>query len=149
MPLLDQINSDLIQAVKGGDELTRDTLRMVKTAIKNKEISKGQPLQDEEIVEILSKEVKQRQEAAASFAAAQRTELAAKEENEITIIKKYLPQQLSEEEIRGLVKNAIAQTSAQTASDMGKVMASLMPQTKGKADGSLVSQIVKEQLNTN
>ncbi len=147
MPLLDQINQELLEATKGNNPLVRDTLRIVKTAIKNNEINKGHQLADEEILEVIAKEVKQRQEAIASFTTGNRPELAAKEEAEMALLVKYLPKQLSEEEIRQLVADAVAESGASAASDMGKVMAMLMPKIKGKADGALVSQLVREKLS--
>lgn len=146
MPLLDDINTRLIDAAKTNQPLVRDTLRMVKTSIKNTEISKGHPLSDEEIVSVLAKEVKQRQESAESFHAANRLELAEKEEAEIEILKQYLPEQLSEEAVAAIVDEAIASTGASSAADMGKVMGALMPKVKGKADGNLVSKLVREKL---
>lgn len=146
MSLLDQLNSDLLTATKGGDQLVRDTLRMVKTAIKNTEINNGKPLTDDEIVIVLSKEVKQRQESIASFVNGGRPELAEKEEQEIAILKKYLPEQLSEEEVAAIVDQAVTETGASAASDMGKVMSAIMPKVKGRADGGLVSRLVRERL---
>jgi uncharacterized protein YqeY len=146
MPLLDDINARLIDAAKTNQPLVRDTLRMVKTSIKNTEISKGHALSDEEIIDVLAKEVKQRQESADSFHAASRLELAEKEEAEIEILKQYLPEQLSEEAIAKLVDEAVVTTSASSAADMGKVMGALMPKVKGKADGNLVSKLVREKL---
>lgn len=146
MSLLDQLNSDLLTATKGGDQLVRDTLRMVKTAIKNTEINNGKPLTDDEIVTVLSKEVKQRQESITSFVNGGRPELAEKEEQEIAILKKYLPEQLSEEEVTAIVDQAITETGASGASDMGKVMSAIMPKVKGRADGGLVSRLVRERL---
>lgn len=147
MALLDQINTDVIAAAKNNEPQVRDTLRMVKTSIKNAEINAGKPLTDDEIIGILSKEVKQRQEAAASFTSGGRPELAEKEEQEIAILEKYLPEQLSEEEIASLVDQAIAETGATQPAEIGKVMAVLMPKTKGRADGGLVSRLVRERLS--
>lgn len=147
MAMLEQINSDIITAAKNNEPLVRDTLRMIKTSIKNAEINKGRELTDEEVVEIIAKEVKQRQEAAASFINGGRPELAEKEEQEIALLQKYLPEQLTEEEVIVLVDQAITETSASQPADMGKVMGALMPKVKGKADGNLVSRLVREKLN--
>lgn len=147
MSLLDQLNTDIITAAKNNEPLVRDTLRMVKTTVKNTEINKGHELSDEEVIEVLAKEVKQRQEAAQSFKDGGRPELAEKEEQEITILKKYLPEQLSEDEVKTLVDQAVAETGASSMSDMGKVMGALMPKAKGRADGNLVSRLVRERLS--
>lgn len=147
MSLAEQINTDLISATKGNEPLVRDTLRMVRNSIKNTEISKGHALADEEIVEVMSKEVKQRHESAQSFRDGGRSELADREEQEIQILQKYLPEQLSEEAVKSLVEQAISETGASSASDMGRVMGALMPKVKGKADGGLVSRLVREHLN--
>jgi uncharacterized protein len=146
MSLNERITNDLTQAMKAADALSRDTLRAAKTAIKNSEITKGHALSEEEIIDVLAKEVKQRQDSIQSFTTGNRPELAQKEQAEINVIKQYLPEQLSEDEIRSLVTAAVSQTGATEAKDMGKVMAILMPQVRGKADGGLVSRIVKESL---
>lgn len=99
MSLIQQIDNDLIQASKNGEALVRDTLRLVKTTIKNAAIDKGRALSDEEVVEVFTKEVKQRQEAVTLFQAGNRPELASKEQEEITILRRYLPKQLSEAEV--------------------------------------------------
>lgn len=146
MSLLNQINTDLIEAQKASDSLTRDTLRMVKTTIKNVEIAKGIELNDEQIVDVLAKEVKQRQEAADSFVAGNRPELAEKEQQEIAILKKYLPEQISEDELSQMIDEAITETGATAMNEMGKVMGALIPKIKGRADAGLVSQIVRQKL---
>ena len=158
------IQSDLTQALKRGDEITCSTLRMLLAAILSKEkekrykISKEEPeltekelaeksfLTDEELIEVVSSEIKKRKEAILGFEKGERKELAEKEKSEMEILGKYLPEQLSEEEIERLVKDAIEEVGAGDIKDMGKVMAALMPKVKGKADGSMVSRIVKELL---
>ncbi len=158
------IQSDLTQALKRGDEITCSTLRMLLAAILSKEkekrykISKEEPeltekelaeksfLTDEEVIEVVSSEIKKRKEAILGFEKGERKELAEKEKSEMEILGKYLPEQLSEEEIERLVKDAIEEVGAGDIKDMGKVMAALMPRVKGKADGSVVSRIVKELL---
>lgn len=147
MSLQNQLDQDLIEATKGNQPEVRDTLRLVKTAIKNKEIATGHPLSDEEIIEVVGKEVKQRQEATTAFTEGNRPELAAKEQAEIAILQKYLPEQLSEDAVHALVDQAVTQTGASNTADMGKVMAALMPKVKGKADGNLVSRLVREKLS--
>lgn len=164
MDLKQQISQDLKEAMKGREELTSSVLRMVLAAFLNKEkdkrykLSKQSPdmkeedltkesaLSDDEITEALSSEVKKRREAASEYDKGNRPELAEKERNEIEILQKYLPEQLSEDEVRKLVQDAVQKTGAKEQKDMGKVMGVLMPQVKGKADGNMVSKIVKESL---
>lgn len=124
------------------------TIRMVKASIKNAEIDVRRELNDEEVLSILAKEVKMRRDSFEEFSKAGRTDLADASKQEIDILAEYLPAQLSEEEIRALVKEAIQQTGAQGPKEMGKVMAFLNPKVKGRSDGRQVSNIVKEMLNT-
>jgi uncharacterized protein YqeY len=147
MALIEIINTDLLDATKGNEPLIRDTLRMAKTAIKNTEINKGHELSDEEILEVLTKEVKQRTEAAAAFTTGDRPELAAKEQAEIVILQKYLPAQMTEEEVTTIVEQTIAEVRASSIAEIGKVMGALMPKVKGKADGNMVNQIVRSKLS--
>lgn len=156
MALKEKISKDLTEAVKNKEELRSSVLRMFSAAILNKEKEKryktGQEkdvyLTDEETLEVLSYEIKKRKEAAIEYERANRHEMAEKEKQEIEILKKYLPEQLSEEEVRELVREAIKETGASGQKDMGKVMAVLIPKLKGRAEGSLVSQIVKETLTS-
>jgi len=148
MALLDQLNTELVEATKQNDPLKRDTLRLLKTAIKNSSIQKGHELGDEEILEVLAKEVKQRQDSITAFEGAGRTELADKEKSELAIIQAYLPEQMNDQELTDLIDQAIASTGATAMNDMGKVMAALMPQTKGRADGNKVSQLVRSRLSS-
>ena len=119
---------------------------MLLAALTNKEKEKGEELADEQIQQVIATEAKKRKEAAEAFEKGGKSEMAEQEKKELEILQAYLPEQMGEEEIRKLVKEAIAKTGAQSPQDMGKVMAALMPQTKGKADGALVSQIVKQSL---
>lgn len=162
--LKEKIQQELNKSIKKKEELKLSALRMISAAILNKEkekrykLSKEKPdlkeeelakesqLIDEEIVEVISTEIKKRKEAAADYEKGGREELAEKEKKEIEILQKYLPEQLSEEEIKKLAEEAVEKTGAKEPKDMGKVMAELMPYVKGKADGSLVSKIVKDLL---
>lgn len=146
MELINRLNQDLLDATKGGDSLKRDLLRMVKTAIKNKEIALGHPLSDDETLSVIAKEIKQRHEAATAFTAGQRPELAKKEEDEAALLAAYLPTQLSKTEIEELVKAAISEAGAQSVKEMGAVMAILMPKLQGRADSGIVSQLVRQSL---
>ena len=146
MQLKGQIQNDLKNALRARNELEVSTLRMLLAALINKEKERGLEIADGEAQDILLTEVKKRREAAEAFAKGGRGEMAEKERQEMVILQQYLPEQLTEEEVRKLVKEAIEQTSAKTPQDMGKVMAVLMPSVKGKADGALVSALVKELL---
>jgi uncharacterized protein YqeY len=145
------IQEDLKEALLQRDALKTGTLRMLLAALINKEKENpsaggARPLTEEQTQDIILSEVKKRKEAIEAFAKGRRPEMAEKERKEMEILQKYLPKQLSQEEVRKLAEEAIAQTGATTPQDMGKVMAALMPKVKGKADGSLVSSIVKEIL---
>ncbi len=146
MNLKQTIETEYINAFKAKDEIATNTFRMLKTAIKNKEIALGKEADDAIITEVIGKEVKTRKESAEEFKKADRPELAQKEEAEIAILAKFLPEQLSEEKINEIVKNAISKIGATGPQDMGKVMAEIMPQVKSKADGALVSKIVQSNL---
>ncbi|EKD56389.1 MAG: hypothetical protein ACD_58C00206G0008 [uncultured bacterium] len=146
MNLIEQINEDLIKALKAHDETTSSTLRLLKSAIKNKEIALSKTFQDEEVQDIIAKEIKQRRDSITQFELGERKDLADKEQSELIILQGYQPTQLTESEITKLVDEAIVSSGTTSPRDMGKVMAALIPLTKGKADGSLVSRIVKEKL---
>lgn len=159
-----QIQSDATTALKQGNQEIADVLRMALAAITSKEkekrykISKGKPdlseedtmkesaLTDEEIISVLSSEIKKRKDAIALYEKGNRPELAAKEQKEIEILKKYLPEQISPEALKSLVEESINKLGAKEMKDMGKVMADLAPKVKGKADGSEVSSVVKQFL---
>lgn len=147
MNLVEQIDQDLTDAQKAQDEKVVGTLRMLKSALTNFRIAaKKEQLEDADALGVLQKEIKTRQDAIGLYKQGGREELAAKEEGEIEILKKYLPEQMSEEEVKTAVDTAIAETGATEIKDMGKVMGKLMGELKGKADPTLVSQLVKEKL---
>ncbi|HEX8974391.1 MAG TPA: GatB/YqeY domain-containing protein [Patescibacteria group bacterium] len=148
MTLKEKITSDLKDAMKAGDVKKRDTLRLLDSAIKNAEIEKKKRetgLNDEEVLEVVSRAVKQRQDSIRQFEEGGRPELAEKEKEELEIIRAYMPEQLGEDEIRSVVKEIIAQSGA-TAADMGRLMGMVMGKLKGKADGNAVRKIVQEEL---
>jgi uncharacterized protein YqeY len=144
--LTEQLQADMKTAMRDGDALRRDTLRMAIAAAQNVAKDKRAPLTDEETLEVLGREVKKRRESIAAYEAAGREDLAAKEQAEIDILAPYLPEQLTEDEIRSLAREAVTASGATTPKDMGRVMSVLMPQVKGRADGKLVSRIVNEEL---
>ena len=132
------------------DELKLSTIRMLKSAIQYHEIQKGgagYEATDEDVIKVIGREVKKRNEAIELYKQGGRNELADKEEKELAILKAYLPEQMSEDEIQKLVEEAISQTGASSMQDMGKVMGALMLKVKGRADASLVSTIVREALS--
>ena len=154
MDILKKINEELVTSMKSKEEgsgLRTSTLRMIKSAIKNAEIAKrgkGE-ITEEDITGVLSTMVKQRKESVEQYLKANRNDLAEKENKEIEIIQKYLPEQLSAEEVDEIIRATIQEAGITGAKDMGRLMKELMPKVKGKADGKLVSQRVKEILTPN
>jgi len=144
--LHDRIQSDIAVAMRGGDGLRRDVLRMVSSAAYTIEKRQGRPLTEDEYLAVLSREVKTRRESVEAFRAGGREDLAAKEEAEIVILGDYLPQALAEDEIVALVREGITATGASSPRDMGKVMGWLAPRTRGRADGKRVSELVIQAL---
>jgi uncharacterized protein YqeY len=132
--------------MRSGDTLRRDVLRMVQNAIYNADKAKHTTMSDDEIVGVITREVKTRRESVDAFRKGNREDLASKEEAEIAILAEYLPQSLTEAEIAALVEEAIAATSATSARDLGKVMGWLSPRTRGRADGKVVSGLVAQAL---
>lgn len=167
MELKQRIQEDLKTALKEKKELELSVLRMLNAAITNKEkekrykiskikielkekeLDKESWLADEETMEVISSEIKKRKESALLFGKGERQDLVEKEKKEMEILQRYLPEQLSEEEIKKLAKETIEKVNAKGVGEMGKVMSELMPRIKGKADGGSVSKIIKELLSPN
>ena len=149
MSLQERLTEDVKTAMKAREagKSRLSVLRMVKASIRNIESDRKKELNDEDVLDVLAKEVKMRRDSMDDFRKGNRPDLVAALEEEIAILAEYLPAQLSEEEVRALVDQAVSQAQATTAKDMGKVMAILMPQVKGKADGKLVNTLVRERLN--
>jgi len=153
--LKQQIQNDTTVALKSQDSFVAGTLRMVLAAVLTKEKDKKFKekiegdviLSDDEIIEVITSEIKKRRDAIALYNQGNRPELAKKEEDEIKVLQKYLPEQLSQDDIKKLVAESIAKVGASQMKDMGKVMADLNPKVKGRAEGSRVSGIVKELLS--
>lgn len=145
--LRDRISEDMKKALKSRDKLTLDTIRMVLSAIKNKEIEKKRNLDDSLVEALISTLVKQRREAAELYRKGDREELAQKEEKEIAILKAYLPKALSEAELIAIIDAAISETGASSPAEMGKVMKLVMSKTAGKAEGKIVGALVRKQLS--
>ena len=149
MGLKETLHSDLTAAIRSSDKVVSGTIRMVLTAITNEEVAgkEARTLSDDEIITVLSREAKKRREAAEEFAKAGREDKAAEEKAEGEVIAKYLPAQLTEDEINKIIADAVASTGAAGPADMGKVMGAIKPLIAGKADGGLVSSLVKATLN--
>lgn len=146
MTLLSTLNSDMKTAMRAKDKERLAVIRMLKASLQNEEIKVGHELNADEELTILSREMKQRRDSLAEFEKAGREDLSEKVKIEIAIVENYLPAQLSDEEIRQIVAQAIADTGATSAKEFGKVMGAVMPKVKGKADGNQVNAIVKELL---
>jgi len=148
MTLQEKIQTQLGDAMRTKDTLRLSVLRMMKTAVKNKEIEKMKPLEEGEVLAVLKTLVKQRKDSLEQFRKGGREELAQKEEAEIKIIEEYLPAAASEDDIRRAIEEAVEETGAASMKDMGKVMKATLARLAGKsADGSRVSQLVKEKLS--
>ena len=149
MSIKESLRSDLTEAIRGRDEIASSTIRMVLTAITNEEVAgkEARVLRDDEIIRVLSREAKKRREASEAFENAGRADKAALERAEGEVIAKYLPAQLSVDDIKKLIADAITSTGAAGPADMGKVMGAVKALIAGKADGSIVSTLVKEALN--
>ena len=164
MTLKQKIQEDLKNAVRKREETESLVLRMILASLHNREIEKRSKIRkqgkteeeitkegeltDEEIIEVISSEIKKRKEAILEFEKGKREDLVKKEKEEVEILQKYMPEQLSEEDIKKLTKEAIEKVGATEIKDMGKVMGELMPKVKGRADGSMVNRIVKELLTS-
>jgi uncharacterized protein len=148
MALTDQIQSDLTAAMKARDKATTTVLRAIVAAVKNARVAEGAAgeVDDEQAVELLAKEAKKRQEAIDAAEQAGRDELAAAERAELEVIRRYLPEGLSDEELAAVVDEAIAEIGASGPSDFGTVMGTVMPKVKGRADGKQVNAMVRERL---
>jgi len=146
MGLKAQLLQDMKDAMRAKDKVRLSTIRMINSLIKNAEIEKRGELTDDEIIQLLMKYAKQRKEAIEMYEKGGRQDLVEKEKAELAVVESYLPKQMSEEEIRKLVKEAIEVTGASSPKDIGKVMQHVMPKVKGRADGSVVNKIVREML---
>jgi uncharacterized protein YqeY len=147
MSIQDQLMADLKQALRDKDSARKSAIRMAMAALKNARVEKNADLTDQEAIVVLSKEVKQRRDALAEFARAGRDDLVSSESVELEVLEAYLPPPLSEQEIAGLIKEAIAQTGASSPKQMGQVMGVVMPRVQGRADGRQVSQMVRDLLS--
>jgi len=147
MSLKETLMEEFKTAMRNKEKLKKDVLMMARAAVKQKEVDTRQELSDDDIVDILAKQIKQKRDSIEDFKKANRDDLVDQARAEIAILEVYMPEQLTEEEIETIVKEAIIATNAQTMKDMGKVMGAIMPKVKGKADGTIVNQLVKKHLN--
>ena len=147
MSLSEQIMSDMKDAMKARDKVKLNTVRMIKAALMNEKIKAGHDLTADEELTVLSREKKQREESIAEFTKANRDDLVAETKQELAIVENYLPKQMTDEELKQAVSQAISETEAKGKSDFGKVMKALMPKIKGKADGKAASNAVRKQLS--
>ncbi len=146
MTIQEQLSDDLKTAMKAQDALTKDTVRLIRAAMKNAEIEKGDALDDAGALDVLARMAKQYRDSITTYRDNGREDLAVREEAELTVVARYLPEQLGEDEVRALAEQAVAELGASGPQDRGKVMGKLMPQLKGKADGAVVNRIVGELL---
>jgi uncharacterized protein len=146
MSRIETIEDEIKEAMRSRDGERRDALRLIVNALKNSEKELQRPLSDDEELQVLQRERKKRVEAAEAFRTGGRAEQAEAEERELAILEEFMPEPLNEDEIEEIVDDAIAEVGATSMADLGRVMADVMPQIAGRADGSVVSQIVREKL---
>lgn len=146
MNLKEKIPSDLKDALRNKRTLELNVLRMLQSAIRNQEIDNKGELDDEQVIQVISSEIKKRKDSVEEYRKVGREDAADTEEKEIEILMKYMPEQLSEEQIEKAVQSAVQQTGAKGIKDLGQVMKTVMPELKGKADGKLINRIVREKL---
>ncbi|MGI6126950.1 MAG: GatB/YqeY domain-containing protein [Planifilum sp.] len=146
MSLTQRLEQDMKAAMKNKDKAKLGVIRMLRSAIKNMEIERGRPLEEDEVLDVLARELKQRKESLQEFEKAGRSELAEKVKAEIAVVETYLPAPLSQEELRELARQVIDEVGASTPADMGKVMKEIIPRVKGRADGKEVNRIVRQLL---
>jgi uncharacterized protein YqeY len=144
--LIAKIEDDLREAMRSRDDARRDALRLILSSLRSAEKELQRPLHDDEELQVLQRERKRRAEAAEAFREGGREEQAAAEERELAVLEEFMPEPLSEDEVEEIVDDAIAEVGATSMRDLGRVMADVMPQIAGRADGSVVSQIVREKL---
>lgn len=147
MPLIDTIMKDLKDAMKAKDLVTRDTLRMVKAALTEAEMAKGEKLSEDDELDVLSRGVKTRTESAKQYEEGDRQDLADKEKAEIAVIQRYLPKPMSEDEIRAAMKGLAEELGATTMKDMGKLMGAVTSRYRGRVDGKVASKLAREILS--
>jgi len=146
MTLVERITNDMKTAMKAKDSLALGAIRMLRAALKDKEIEVGKTLEETDVIGVISKLIKQRKDSASQYIDANRPELAEKENAEIKVLEVYLPEQMSDEEVNALIQSAIAETGASSMKDMGAVMGIVRPKAAGKADMGKISGLIKAAL---
>ncbi|GEN46500.1 GatB/YqeY domain-containing protein [Alkalibacillus haloalkaliphilus] len=146
MSLLDRLNEDMKQAMRNKEKQKLTVIRAIKSSLQNEAISKNEELSEEDELQVLTREVKQRKDSLQEFKDASREDLVKKTEQELALIETYLPKQLSDEELHQIIEETIQEVGATSKQQMGQVMSAVMPKVKGKADGSKVNQFVLRQL---
>ncbi|MBS5787533.1 GatB/YqeY domain-containing protein [Clostridioides mangenotii] len=146
MSLKQKLQEDLKSSMKNKDTVRKSVVTLIRASIKQYEVDNRVELDDNGIIDIVAKQMKQRRDSLVEFKKAEREDLVEETEAEIEVLKEYLPQQLSEEEIEDIVKTTISEVGATSIKDMGKVMSSIQPKVKGRADGKLVNELVKKNL---
>ncbi len=146
MPLKEQLGDDLKDAMRQGDALRRTTIRFVLSAIHNDEIARQKDLDEDGVIQVLTKQAQQRRDSIEAFQDANRQDLVDKEQAELEIIAAYLPERMTEDEVREVVRQVLSDSGASGPQDMGKVMGRVMPKVRGRADGKMVSTMVNEML---
>jgi len=147
MSILEKLQQDLKEAMKSGEKVRIDAIRMLITRLRNERIAKGEDLPEGDELAVLSKEAKKRKESIEMYNKGSRIELAEKEAKELEIISSYLPEELSDDELIRIIEEAIDETGAGSLKDMGKVMGRVMPQVKGRADGKRIQDLVRQKLS--
>ncbi|OYD07663.1 GatB/YqeY domain-containing protein [Paludifilum halophilum] len=146
MTLMERLNSDMKTAMKNKDKTKLSVIRMVRSSLKNEEIKLNRPLTEEDALNVISRELKQQKDSLNEFEQADRKDLAEKARADIAVLQEYLPEPLTEEEVRGIVREAIQESGATSKADMGQVMKIVIPRVKGRADGKMVNRLVQEAL---
>ena len=146
MSLKQQLLDDMKEALRAKEKIRLNTIRMLRSQIKNREIERGGELSDDELLQVLSRAEKARKEAIELYRRGNREDLAAQEETELAVIRGYMPERLSEDELRALIGQVVVEVGAEGMRDMGKVMGAIMPKVRGRADGQIVNRLVKERL---
>jgi uncharacterized protein YqeY len=144
--LQERVDAALVVAMKGREAVRVSTLRMVRSALQNREIEQRAPLAEDDVLQVLATQAKQRRESIEQFRAGGREDLASREEAELAILQEFLPREMNTEELRDVVETAVAEVGAGGPKDLGRVMGVLMPQLRGRADGGVVSRLVREVL---
>lgn len=148
MSIQEQLTDDLKAAMKAGDALTKDTVRLIRAAIQNAELGSSDPLDEQGVGVVLGKMAKQYRDSITTYRDAGREDLVSKEQSELDVLLRYLPEQMGEDEVRAIVRAVAEEVGVAGPGDKGKLMGKLMPQVKGKADGSVVNSIVTELLES-